>query len=124
MICDVGNLGSIPGLGKSPGERKGYPLQYSGLENSTDRGTWQATVYRISKNQTQLSDFHFHFSLSYIDLSGVVLQKKNSPQGFHMKRCRDDVETFGQAKGTNKRWRLMETDHRGKFFPPLGLKAV
>ena len=78
--CNVGDLGSIPGLGKSPGERKGYPLQYSGLENSTDRGTWQATVHRVSKNQTQLSDFHFHFSLSYIDLSGVVLQKKNSPQ--------------------------------------------
>ena len=38
------------------------------------------TVHEFSKNQTQLSDFHFHFSLSYIDLSGVVLQKKNSPQ--------------------------------------------
>ena len=34
--CDVGDLGSIPGLGRSPGEGKGYPLQYSGLENSTD----------------------------------------------------------------------------------------
>ena len=37
--CNVGDLGSIPGLGRSPGEGKGYPIQYSGLENSMDRGT-------------------------------------------------------------------------------------
>ena len=41
--CNVGHLGSIPGLGRSPGEGNSYPLQYSGLENSMDRGTWQAT---------------------------------------------------------------------------------
>ena len=38
--CNVGDLGSIPGLGRFPGEGKGYPLQYSGLENSIDRGAW------------------------------------------------------------------------------------
>ena len=38
--CNVGNLGSIPGLGRSPGERKGYPLQYFDLETSKDRGAW------------------------------------------------------------------------------------
>ena len=48
------NLGSIPGLGKSPGEWKGCPLQYSGLENSMD-----CTVHRVAKSRTQLSDFHF-----------------------------------------------------------------
>ena len=52
--CSVGDLGSIRGLGRSPGEGKGYPLQYSGLENSTD-----CIVYGVSKNQTRLSDFHF-----------------------------------------------------------------
>ena len=41
--CKVGYLGSIPGLGRSPGEGNGYPLQYSGLENSMDRGVWWAT---------------------------------------------------------------------------------
>ena len=41
--CNVGDLGSIPGLGRSPGEGSSYPLQYSGLENSMDRGAWQAT---------------------------------------------------------------------------------
>ena len=51
--CNVGDLGSIPGLGRSPGEGKGYPLQYSGLENSMDR-----TVNGVAKSRTPLSDFH------------------------------------------------------------------
>ena len=59
--CNVGDLGSIPGLGRCPGEGNGYPLQYPGLENSMDRGGWQATVHGVSKSWTQLSDFHFHF---------------------------------------------------------------
>ena len=42
--CNVGDLGFIPGLERSPREGKAYPLQYSGLENSMDRGAWQATV--------------------------------------------------------------------------------
>ena len=54
--CNVGDLGSIPGLGRSPEEGKGYPLQYSGLENSMD-----FIVHGVAKNQTRLSDFHFHF---------------------------------------------------------------
>ena len=41
----MGDLGSIPGLGSSPGEGNSYPLQYTGLENSMDRGAWQATVH-------------------------------------------------------------------------------
>ena len=51
--CNAGDLGSIPGLGRSLGEGKGYPLQYSGLENSVD-----FIVHGVAKNQTQLSDFH------------------------------------------------------------------
>ena len=54
--CNAGDLGSIPGLGRSPGEGKGYPLQYSGLENSTDY-----TVNGVAKSPTRLSNFHFHF---------------------------------------------------------------
>ena len=54
--CIVGDLGSILGLGRSPGEGKGYPLQYSGLENSKD-----CIVQGVAKCRTQLSDFHFHF---------------------------------------------------------------
>ena len=54
-----GDLGSIPGLGRFPGEGTGNPLQYSCLENPMDRGAWWATVHRVAKSQTRLSDFSF-----------------------------------------------------------------
>ena len=54
-VCNAGDLGLIPGLGRSPGEGKGYPLQYSGLENSMD-----CIVHRFANSWTRLSDFHFH----------------------------------------------------------------
>ena len=54
--------GSIPGSGRSPGKGDGYPLQYSCLENSMDRGIWRATVHGIAKSQKQLSDFHISLS--------------------------------------------------------------
>ena len=50
--CDVGDLGSIPGSGRSPVEGNGNPLQYSCLENLMDRGAWQVTVYGITKSWT------------------------------------------------------------------------
>ena len=53
--CNAGDLDLIPGLGGSPGEGKGYPLQYSGLQNSMD-----CIVHGVTKSQTQLSNFHFH----------------------------------------------------------------
>ena len=52
--CNAGDLDLIPGLGRSPGEGNGYPLQYSGLDNPMD-----CTVHGVAKSQTQLSDFHF-----------------------------------------------------------------
>ena len=51
--CNAGDPGSIPGSGGSPGEGNGYPLQYSCLENSMDRGTWQATVHGVTKSWTR-----------------------------------------------------------------------
>ena len=62
--CNEGDLGSIPGLGRSPGKGKGYLLQYSGLQNSID-----CIVHRVANSQTQLSDSHFtsfHLSLGTI----------------------------------------------------------
>ena len=52
---DVGDVGSIPGLGRSPGGGQGNPLKYSCLENPMDRGAWQAIVHRVTKSRTQLS---------------------------------------------------------------------
>ena len=61
--CNVGDLGSIPGLGRSPAERNGNPLQYSCLENPMDRGARWATVHRVAKSRTRLSEFtSLHFS--------------------------------------------------------------
>ena len=53
-VCNAGDLGSIPGLGRSPGEGKGYPLQYSDLENSMD-----CVVHGVANSWTRLGDFHF-----------------------------------------------------------------
>ena len=55
-VCNEGDPGSVPGLGRSPGEGKGYPLQYPGLENPMDR-----IVLGVAKSWTQLCKFHFHF---------------------------------------------------------------
>jgi len=54
--CSVGDLGSIPGLGRSPGGGHGNSLQYSCLENSMDRRAWQAIVHGVAKSQTRLSN--------------------------------------------------------------------
>ena len=56
--CSVGDLGSIPGLGRSPGEGNDCPLKYSDLENFMDRGAWEVAVHGVTKSQTRLSDFH------------------------------------------------------------------
>ena len=54
--CNAGNPGLIPGSGRSPGEGKGYLVQYSGLENFM-----YCTVHGVAKNRARLSDFHFHY---------------------------------------------------------------
>ena len=59
--CNTGDRGSIPGWGRFPGEGNGNPLPYSCLENPTDRGAWWATVHRVAKSQTWLSNFTFTF---------------------------------------------------------------
>ena len=73
--CNAGDLGSIPGLGRCPGEGNNYPLHYSGLENSMD-----CIVHGVSKRQTWLSDFHFtcqswtllYFKLLKLDLTNSL----------------------------------------------------
>ena len=67
--CNTGDLGLIPGLGKSPGEGKGCPRQCSGLENSMDY-----IVYGVTKSQTRLSDFHWHS----LDGCNDPLEKRSS----------------------------------------------
>ena len=58
--CSAGDLGLIPGLGRSPGEGKGYPLRYSGPENSMD-----CVAHGVAKSRTQLSNFNFHHIVAH-----------------------------------------------------------
>ena len=65
--CNAGDLGSIPGSGRSPGEGNGNLLQYSCLENPMDGGAWWATVHGVAKSQTRLSNFtSLHFTLTFL----------------------------------------------------------
>ena len=76
--CNAGDLGSIAGLGRSPGEGKGYPLQYSGLENSMD-----CKIHGVAKSWTRLSDFHPDFlkmTLKVHCSSGISSQHCLRPQ--------------------------------------------
>ena len=76
--CNAGDLGSIPGLGRSPGEGNGNPLQYSCLENPMDRGAWWATVHGVAKSQTGLSDFTFTFR--YADDTTLMAESKEEEE--------------------------------------------
>ena len=62
--CNAGDLGLIPGPGRSPGEGKGNPLQYSCLKNHMDGGAWWATVHGATKSWTQQSEFTFKFQFN------------------------------------------------------------
>ena len=77
---DAGDMGSIHGFGKSPEEGNGKPLQYSCLENPTDGGTWYATVYRVTKSRTRLSDFSLEEActvLVHVDIFAIILNKSS-----------------------------------------------
>ena len=62
--CIAGDPGSVPGLQRSPGEGNDKPLQYTCLENSMDRRAWWATVHEVTKSQTWLSNWQFHFTFT------------------------------------------------------------
>ena len=66
--CNAGDLGLITGLGRSPGGGHGNPLQYSCLENLMDRGDWWATVHRVTKSRTRLSDQAQHELVKLVSL--------------------------------------------------------
>ena len=69
--CNAGDLGSIPGLGRSPREGNGNPLQYSCLENPMDGGAWWATVHGVTKSWTRLSDFTLKAYIKKAECRGI-----------------------------------------------------
>ena len=78
--CNAGDPGSIPGTGRSSGEWNGNLLQYSCLENSMDRGAWQAAVYSVAKSWAQLSNKHIEWNSSWVyvilRLFNLMVQEK------------------------------------------------
>ena len=72
--CNVGDLGSIPESGRSPGEGNGNPLQYSCLENPMDRGAWEAAVHEVTKSRTRLSNFTFVALYSQKNFTNIYLE--------------------------------------------------
>ena len=100
--CNVGDPGSIPGLGRSPGEGKGHPLQYPGLENSMD-----CTVHGVAKGQTQRSDFHFHHKEIFRQCPAVgaakdaekAREKKIRQEEGRLKEQQEREGKAGESKG-------------------------
>ena len=66
LPCSAGDPGSIPGLGRPPGEGNDYPLQVSCLGNPMDRGAWRVTVHGVTESQTRLSDLTYTHSFKYL----------------------------------------------------------
>ena len=91
--CHVGDLGSIPGLGRSPGGEHGYPLQYSGLENSMD-----CIVHGVSKSQTRLSNFHFHF-LFKLRFHHTETKRENQSAGWGAEERTERPRKFSNING-------------------------
>ena len=85
--CSAGDLRSIPGLGKFPGEGNSYPLQYSGLENSID-----CVVHEVTKSCTQLSYFHFHFLGDPVEHSWT--QWKNQRAGKYLAKAPTQIKSY------------------------------
>ena len=98
LPAHVGDTGLLPGSGRSPGGVNGTPLQYSCLENSTDRGAWWAPVHGVTKSQTQLSGQHVH-ALS--KLYPLPFHWKPSPK----QRCHPSRHCCNLK---NPRWRLRQ----------------
>ena len=89
--CSAGDLGSIPGLGRSPGEENGNPFQYPCLENLMDRRAWGAAVHGVTKSRTRLSDWTELNTLQYSCLENSIDRwvwrvKHNWATQFHLLR--------------------------------------
>ena len=80
--CNAGDLGSMPGSGRSPGGGNGTPLQYSCLENPVDRGAWGATVHGVAQGRAGLSDW-----AACTGVTQCLLENKNSTEQLVLTRC-------------------------------------
>ena len=110
--CNAGDLGLIPGLGRSPGEGKGYPLLYSGLENSMD-----CIVHGVAKSQTRLSDFHF---TSVFKWAFLIVQSIQTLPAMQETRGRslgqeDPLEKEMATHSSILAWRILWAEEHGRL---------
>ena len=108
--CNAGDPGSIPGLRRSPGEGKGYPLQYSGLKNSME---W---IDRLTKTRTQLSDFHFTFKKSHKERDYYTLVGKAKRQ---LTLPRAEQQDRSSTAGEGAKWQPQSRTHLCCVSPQL-----
>ena len=119
---NAGNVGLIPGLGRSLGGGHGNPLQYSRLKNPTDRGAWQATVHTVAKSQTQLKQLSTHAIIWTLERACCSLSMLLNTFSFIVfcattlfyRRCETDSEIrihtyFIESKGSPDKKILRET---------------
>ena len=103
-VCHAGDVGSIPGSGKSPGEGNGNPLQYSSLRNHRDRGAWGATVHGVAKSWTWLSTGqHTQCSTEKHHKTKLVWQRWCRPQPLKLEALTQGQDGYfspAVAKGT------------------------
>ena len=97
--CNAGDLGSIPGSGRSPGEGNGNPLQYSCLENPMDGWAWWATVHRVTKSWTRLSNFTSHHFYMWTYKSHIIWRIYS--ETFHAHSCTAEPQFPSPLTSTN-----------------------
>ena len=96
---DIRDTGSIPGLGRFPGEGYGSPLQYFCLENYTDGGAWRATVPKATKSRTRLSESHTR-------VGGYLCRRKN--------------DMYARDSNASDNWMKWPWDSEGDSWLPAG----
>ena len=116
----MGDLASIPGLGRSPGEGKGYPLQYYGLENSVD-----CIARGVAKSRTRLSDFHFHIhigtSLMAQTVKNLPAMRESWAQSLGLE---DPLEKRMATHSTILAWRIPRTEEPSGLLQSMGSQRV
>ena len=107
---DVRDGGSIPGLGRSPGGGHGNPIQYSCLENPTNRRPWQTTVHRVTKSRTQLKRLSTHAQVARVFLEAQTVKnlpvmQKTQIQSLGLNNWDDPLEKgMATVHGIAKSW--------------------
>ena len=120
---NVGDPGSVPGSGRSPGEGNGNPLQYSCLENPMDGEAWWAIVHGVAKSRTRLSDFTIHYSLYINILTRKLIKLWDSEKptiivciGICLKGTESSTKRVDDYKGI-----FLAKDQKSQFVGPVPL---